>query len=547
MAFNKYILDLFYKKRTLSTTKVILYTSLYFVFFHNSSFFQHVLQVYPISVKNSGFLLSLAVVFTSLLIVLFSLLSSKYTIKPLLLFFLLLSSITAYFMDNYNVVIDYIMIQNTLETNLAETLDLLSPKLLYYVLLLGILPSFFVYTVNIESVNWKKSALNKIKAMLISLLVIVGIVLTFSKFYTSFAREHEFLRHYTNPTYYLYSVSKYLRKNVNRTPIVVAPLGIGARITETDDDKNDDLTELVILVVGEAARADHFSLNGYQKETNPLLKKENIINFSNLCSCGTSTAYSIPCMFSVYDRADYDYKKGASTENILDVLTHTKEIEILWRDNNSSSKGVASRVPYENFRTSKNNSICTDGECRDEGMLIGLDSYIEQRKGKDILIILHQMGNHGPAYYKRYPKEFEKFTPVCQTNQLEDCSQEEISNAYDNALLYTDYFLSKVINLLKKYDESHETALIYMSDHGESLGENGVYLHGLPYFIAPDAQTHVAALIWLGKAISKEKNITKIKQNQDNVYTHDNLFHTLLGIFEVETTIYDEKMDILHN
>jgi lipid A ethanolaminephosphotransferase len=544
MQFSKHLHSIFHKKRTISTTKLILYTSLFFVLFHNVSFFQHVLQVYPISLKNIGFLLSLSLVLTTVIIFLFTLLSSKYTTKPILIFFLLVSSAAAYFMDNYNVVIDHIMIQNTLGTDLAETFDLLSPQLLYYCFFLGVLPVFFVSRVNIEPANWKKSARNKLRNMLISLLVIIGIALPFSKFYTSFAREHKSLRYYTNPTYYLYSVGKYLRKNVNQKKIVIAPLATDAKITELDDDER---TELVILVIGEAARADHFSLNGYQKETNPLLKKENIINFSNMCSCGTSTAYSVPCMFSFFNQADYNYKKGASNENILDVLIHTNQIEILWRDNNSDSKGVALRIPNENFKTSENNSICSDGECRDEGMLIGLDSYIEQRKGKDILIVLHQMGNHGPAYYKRYPKEFEKFKPVCRTNQLEECSKEEINNAYDNAILYTDYFLSKVINLLKKYDASHETALIYMSDHGESLGENGVYLHGLPYIIAPDAQTHVAALMWLGSDISKEINIKKVQQNKDKPYSHDNLFHTLLGIFEVGTNIYDETMDILHN
>ena len=240
-------------------------------------------------------------------------------------------------------------------------------------------------------------------------------------------------------------------------------------------------------------------------------------------------------MFSLFDKSDYSYKKGISTENVLDVLNHTKEISVLWRDNNSDSKGVALRVPYQNYKSSKNNTIC-DEECRDEGMLVGLDRYIEEKKGKDILIVLHQMGNHGPAYYKRYTKEFEKFKPTCKTNQLEQCSKEEISNAYDNAILYTDYFLSKTINFLKRYDKTYTTAMIYMSDHGESLGESGIYLHGLPYFMAPDAQTHIGALMWFGEEVNK---------NIDKRYTHDNLFHTLLGLFEVTTEIYDGDMDIL--
>jgi len=302
-----------------------------------------------------------------------------------------------------------------------------------------------------------------------------------------------------------------------------------------------------LYVVGEAARADHFELNGYQRETNPLLKQEDIINLSNVSSCGTSTAESVPCMFSIYTKDQYSYKKGITTENVLDVLKHTKKIAILWRDNNSDSKGVALRVPYQDFKTPKNNTICTDGECRDIGMLQGLDDFIKKNKGKDILIVLHQMGNHGPAYYKRYPKKFEKFKPTCKTNELEKCTQQEIINAYDNAILYTDYFLDNVIKFLKKYDKTYDTAMIYMADHGESLGENGVYLHGLPYFMAPNAQTHIGAIIWLGKGMKKEIDIQSLKAKSKKHFSQDNLFHTLLGIFQVQTKVYNQKMDILHN
>lgn len=294
------------------------------------------------------------------------------------------------------------------------------------------------------------------------------------------------------------------------------------------------------MVVGEAARADHFSLNGYERETNPLLKKEEIIDFSHMYSCGTTTAISVPCMFSIYDRNDYDTQKGLHTENVLDVLSHAG-VEVIWRDNNSNSKGVADRVQYENYRTAENNTICDD-ECRDEGMLVGLEQRIEA-SDKDMIIVLHQMGEHGPAYYKRYPKAFERFTPTCQTNQLEACSQEEIANAYDNALLYTDYFLSQTIQLLKKYEESMDTAMFYMADHGESLGEGGFYLHGLPYFIAPDTQRHVGSLLWLGKDFPVDKE--KISNAASNKFSQDNLFSTLLGLFDVQTEVYKKEMDML--
>jgi len=543
MSFVKPLISFLSLKRKVTTTQLICYISLFFIFFDNFTFFEHVLQVFPFSLKNIGFLASLSVGLTSVIMFLLSIICWKYTTKPVLILFLILSSAAAYFMDAYDVVIDHMMLQNIIETDLAETFDLLSAKLIYYIFLLGVLPAVFIYRVEIEYVSWKKTAFTKIRDILFVSFILFVSILLFSKFYTSFFREHKSLRYFTNPTYYIYSVGKYINMNFNNGKIVVAPIGTDAKVIEIEE--GDDYTELIILVVGEAARADHFSLNGYQKETNPLLKKENIINFTNMYSSGTSTAFSVPCMFSILDRADYSHKKGKTIENILDVLNHTNQIEILWRDNNFNSKGVALRVPYENYTKPENNPICTDGECRDEGMLVGLDKYIDKRKGKDILIILHQKGSHGPAYYKRYPKNFEKFKPTCQTNQLEECTKEEINNSYDNSILYTDYFLTKVISLLKKYEGSHETAMIYMSDHGESLGENGIYLHGLPNFIAPDCQTHIASLMWFGEEISKDINLEKVRQNRDKQYNHDNLFHTLLGLFEVETEIYDDKMDIL--
>ena len=434
-------------------------------------------------------------------------------------------------MDSYHVVIDSEMIQNIMQTDFHESIDLLNIELFLYLFLLGIFPSYMVYWIPVQYDSIKIEFKKKIKIMLLMLLTIVLIFFSFSKFYTSFFREHKPLRFYTNPTYWIYAVGDYIALTMNNTKIKMKIIAADAKIFQTNERNN-----LVIMVVGEATRADHLALNGYKRQTNPLLVNKQIINLPHVSSCGTSTAHSVPCMFSIYNRDNYSYIKGLSTENVLDVLQHTKQVEILWRDNNSDSKGVALRVPYEDYKTPQNNTIC-DIECRDEGMLIGLDNYIEKKKEKNILIVLHQMGNHGPDYNKRYTKKFEKFTPVCETSQLEKCSRESINNSYDNALIHTDYFLSQVIHLLKKYDTTYKTTMIYMSDHGESLGENGLYLHGLPYFMAPDAQTHVGAMVWLGTNNKQKINPTK-------AYSHDNLFHTLLGLFNVQTEVYKKELDM---
>ncbi len=442
-------------------------------------------------------------------------------------------------MDQYKVVIDYVMIKNVVQTDYAETYDLLTLRMFCYFIVFGVAPSILVYKLHIEMISLKKSVLLKLRDISAICVVIFILLFSFSKFYTSFFREHKELRYYVNPIYYVYSFWKYADKEIFVRKKKLIPIGLDAAAN------SHEKKEIVIFVVGEAARADHFSLNGYKRTTNPFLAKEGAASFSNVSSCGTSTAYSVPCMFSSFSREEFDSSKGEEYENILDLLQRTGSVDVLWRDNNSDSKGVAVRVPHQDYKSSTLNTMSADGECRDEGMLVGLDQHIAQHASKDIFIVLHQMGNHGPAYYKRYPKEFAKFTPECQTNELEECSAEEIVNSYDNALLYTDYFLEKIIDFLKKYDASHDVALLYFSDHGESLGENGVYLHGIPYIIAPEAQTHIGAVMWFGSHLQKKLDMNELAKHKNKKYSHDNIFHTLIGLFHVETSLYEKELDML--
>jgi len=537
MKFNK---QTKYNYNSISKTRLILYTSIFLVLFDNYSFFNNLLGVYHLD-ANVGFVVSTVLVLLSLVVLIFTLLSSKWTTKSMLMIVVLISSMASYFMNTYHVVIDSTMMRNALQTNLHESMDLFSLKQVFYFILLGLLPAYVIYRTPIKHSSLKEELWQKLKVISISLVVILFSLFLFSKYYTSFFREHKPLRYTVNPIYWMYSIGKYINLTYDNKPIVLKKMGLNAGIEDENRSK-----KLLIMVVGEAARADHFSLNGYKKETNPKLKKEDIINFSNVYSCGTATAISVPCMFSLLDRNDYSYKRGRSQENVIDVLKHTKKVALLWRDNNSDSKGVALRVKYEDYKTPTKNTVCIEGECRDVGMLVGLNDFISKQKNKDILIVLHQMGNHGPAYYKRYTKKYEKFTPVCKTNQLEECSKEEIANAYDNAILYTDTFLSKVITLLKRHDKTHQTAMLYMADHGESLGENGLYLHGLPYFMAPDAQKHIASILWLGKQSKENLDIKHLQKISKQNLSQDNLADSILGFFKVKTNVYRPNMDIFH-
>ncbi len=521
----------------ISNLRLIFITALFLIAFDNFAFYKNVTEVYPVSTGNIGFLCSISVVLISVTVLLFSIFCFRYTTKPVLITILLLSSLASYFMNNYNIVIDETMIQNTIQTNTSEVFDLLNIKLFIYLIFAGIIPSIIVYKIKIKYRSFKRELLSRLIIIFSLLVIIIIAAFPVSDYYTSFLREHKPLRYYTNPAYFLFSTGRYIAQNLRGSERAITPIGEDAKISAKDRDRK----KLIILVVGEAVRADRLHMNGYERETTPLIEKEEIINFPEMYSCGTTTSVSIPCMFSSLTRAGYSDKKVRSTYNILDVLS-AAGVNILWRENNSSSKGVADRVNYEDFKNPEKNTICNP-ECRDEGMLVGLQEYIDSKRSGNILIVLHQMGNHGPAYYKRYPEEFEKYTPVCKTSQLEECSAHEISNAYDNAVLYTDYFLSKVIALLKE-NSQFETAMFYISDHGESLGENSIYLHGLPYFMAPENQKHIPAIMWFGEGFNIDRK--RMREAARERYSHDNLFHTLLGLMDVETSVYNRDMDITH-
>ncbi|HSH07739.1 MAG TPA: phosphoethanolamine--lipid A transferase [Burkholderiales bacterium] len=526
-------------RRGLTANTLIVVVAVFLTAFGNGAFISNLLKTYALDGSTAVPLLSLIVVFGGTTIVLLAALCIWRATKPVLIFFLLLSSLAAYFMDSYGVVISDEMLHNAALTNVAEVRDLLNVKLLAYFVVLGLVPAVLVARLPLRWRGLRSELLARLKLLGFTLATMAGVVLAFGSFYASFFREHKVLRAYANPTYYSYAAIQYLRQRL--TPEVdtaLAPVGRDAKIPATDPHR-----ELIIMVLGETARADRFSLNGYARDTNPQLREAGAISLTNVWACGTSTAVSVPCMFAL-DGESGSAARGTGRENLLDVLQHAG-VNVLWRDNNSDSKGVALRVPYEDYRSPKLYPVC-DLECRDEGMLGDLQRYIDAHPSGDIFIVLHQMGNHGPAYYRRYPAAFERFKPACRDDDLSRCSRDEIDNAYDNAILYTDHFLAQTIALLERNDAHFETALFYVSDHGESLGEGGLYLHGMPKLIAPDTQVRVPVVLWFGKNFD-DVDLPALQKKRDVRFTHANIFHTVLGFLEIETSVYQAGLDILQD
>lgn len=506
--------------------------TLWLMGFDNYALVSHLSQLYPPLGGQSGLLLSLLLFFTLVTAIWLLLISHGRSARWLLALILFSSAFAGFYMQEFGIIIDTVMLDNLLQTDSKEIAGLLSWDMLFFVIAIGLVPALWILLRAPQA--WFQRDSLRIRGLHIGLLLVVMVAIVWpnSAGYASFIREHKLARMYANPSFMHYSLIKWTNQFFHVPESAVLEHVAG----DTQKLGTNPKHELVIMVVGETARYDRFSLNGYHKQTNPRLQQENVVSFKQVTSCGTSTGVSVPCMFSVLGREHYSAEKAKHMENALDVLKQ-HGISVLWRDNNSDSKGVATRMAYENFQSPALNKAC-DTECRDVGMLQGLDKYIQAHHKQDIMIVLHQMGNHGPEYYRRYPKSFEKFTPVCRSSDLSKCSQQEIDNAYDNAILYTDYFLSEVIQLLKKYDNSHETAMLYVADHGESLGEHGFYLHAAPYMIAPKEQTHVPAILWLGKQF--EYSISQVQPYHNYPLSHDDLFCTLL-------TAYELKSDTCHS
>lgn len=477
------------------------------------------------------------------LVALFNLVLLAFSLRPLLrvLLTILLPTTAAasYFMHQYGVVIDVNTIRDIFQTDQAEAGDLMSIKMAAYILLLGVLPAVILWRVRWLERPFAHDSKAKLKAAALSLAVIALAIAPFFGEFLSVFRETPQLRLTLTPTNYIAAVTKYARKREGKAKEMAAVGRDAERMPEPNARPH-----LFVIVVGETARAANFSLNGYARDTNPELRKvSELINFPNARSCGTDTAESVPCMFSGLTQSDFTNTKAAVRENLLDVLRHGG-VDVLWRDNQSGCKGVCDRVSTETLTGMAHPTFYASTGNFDEILLDGLETRVGQIR-RDTVVVLHMMGSHGPAYWKRYPAAFERFTPACKDAQFSHCTTEEIVNAYDNTILYTDHVLARLISILSGA-EGVEAGMIYLSDHGESLGEHGIYLHGMPYALAPREQTQVPFMTWLSPSLRADNGIADgcLEAQASAPVSHDNLFHSVLGIMDIATTQYDSRLDI---
>lgn len=532
------------RRPALSRISFLVLFSIYISVMLNIAYYQQALTDMPLdSLHTTLVFLSMPVVAFSVINIIATLASFLWLDRVVIALFILVSASAQYFIQNYGIVLDRSMIANMLDTTGAETFALLTPKMVITLLLSGVLMAVLAFWVRIKKTSpfWK-SALYRLISIAISVALILLVAMLFYKDYASLFRNNKELVKSLSPSNSIVaSWSYYSHHRSDNLPLV--KIGEDAKqIPQMSYGKKN----LTILIVGETSRADNFSLGGYGRETNPLLAKDNVAYFPHTTSCGTATAVSVPCMFSNMPRDRYDDTLAAHQEGLLDIVQRAG-IKVLWNDNDGGCKGACDRVQHQDMTSLNLPGMCINGECYDDVLFHGLDDYIANLQGNGV-IVLHTIGSHGPTYWHRYPPQFRKFTPTCDTSQIQECSQQQLVNTYDNTLLYIDYVVDKAINVLKSHQDQFTTSLVYLSDHGESLGENGAYLHGLPYAIAPATQKHVPMLIWLSPEYQQRyavngECLNKLAKNGE--FSQDNLFSTMLGLTGTQTSEYVAADDIL--
>ncbi|HHR0835560.1 TPA: phosphoethanolamine transferase EptA [Klebsiella aerogenes] len=533
------------RRPVLSRTAYLTLFACYIGIFLNLAFYRQVFPLLPVNnLHNWLVFLSMPIVAISVMNIITTLASFLKLDRVVISLFILLSASAQYFIWTFGVVIDRSMIANIFDTTPAESFALLSTQMVIVLGLPGLLMVLVAWWIKVRrpASFWRGAAMRLLN-IAVSALLIVLVAALFYKDYASVFRNNKELVKSLSPSNSIVALNSwYAHNRMDNLPLVK----IGEDAKQKAVMHNGPRKNLTIVVLGETSRAENFSLGGYDRETNPRLKQDDVVYFPKTTSCGTATAVSVPCMFSNMPRAHYDEELAHHQEGVLDILQRAG-VQVLWNDNDGGCKGACDRVPHQNVTNLNLSGECIDGECYDDVLFHNLDSYIDNLQ-QDGIIVLHTIGSHGPTYYNRYPAEFKKFTPTCDTNEIQSCTQQQLTNTYDNTILYVDYVVDKAIKLLQSKQDKFTTSLVYLSDHGESLGEDGVYLHGLPYSIAPDTQKHVPMLLWLSPDYQQRYGVSSQclqQQAKTNDYSQDNLFSTLLGLLGVDTREYQAKDDLL--
>jgi lipid A ethanolaminephosphotransferase len=462
--------------------------------------------------------------------------------KPLLALVLVFAASASYFVDVYGVLIDKVMIRNVLETNATESFELLTGRMLLQVGVLGILPAVLLLMMPVTLKSWRGELRDRGIAMALTIAGVGVIAGFFYQDHASLLRNHREIRHMLVPVNFIAGLGSHVGDKLKPT-IPYTRIGEDAkRVVSVSGQK----PMLVVFVLGETARAANFSLGGYSRPTNPALSRiKDLIYFPEVASCGTSTAISVPCLFSDMGRSGFDAEEAKARDNLIDIALRTG-LEVQWYGNNTDCKGVCRSVPERRVDRTQHPQACIeDRPCMDGALFEDFFRSLSDIQ-RDRFTVIHTLGSHGPGYHLRYPGEFEQFKPACREVDFAKCSVAEVVNAYDNTLLYTDHLLATTIERLTAISDRVDVAMLYVSDHGESLGENGLFLHALPYAIAPETQTRVPMIFWASPGFKQRVAVEPscAREQSRETVSHDHIFHTLLDLLEIQSVAKRRELAI---
>lgn len=522
---------------TLSQTGLNLIVAAYMLALLNTGFWTRVADVFPGMLAET--LLFGAAIF-GLTVFILELLGPWRLQRPVAAGLILLAASAQYFERNFGVLIDREMVRNVLATTLVESQHLVTVSAIAWIGLTGLLPAGLVFWPRVRRVGpWHQVWRWPLGLALSFALLLGGIFSDFKTFSAALRERQEMMASY-QPGATLVAMLRYGREQWKSAAPVVRPLGTDAR----PGPFLAAATKPVLLVIfaGETARAQNWGLNGYARDTTPGLAARGAVNFPDVTACGTATAVSLPCMFSRLTAAEYSRAGFTGEENLLDVLSHSG-FAVEWHDNNTGDQSIATRTGWAKVDATLAPEACK-GECTDEVFL----PLIRQRLAKitrNTVLVLHMIGSHGPAYHLRYPAGRARFQPECATAVFADCTTEQIVNAYDNTILETDHVLSRTIDLMSDSGRVLP-GMIFLSDHGESLGEDGLYLHAAPRFMAPEVQTRVPMVMWLAPGFADGLGLDTacLRMAATRPVSHDNLFHTVLGLLDVQTAVREPGLDL---
>ena len=526
-----------------TSEQLIVAAGLFWALAVNQPFLAAAMRLHTSAQGSSwAFVLSLGLMLASLHMLLVGLVCTSRTVKPILALLTLVAAFALHFTQAYGVVLDPSMLRNALHTDLAEARELLSWRLALDLLLYSGLPIALLAFARVPARPWRAALLCRARLMGVALAVFVGALLWQFQPLASAMRNHKEMRYLITPANALWSLGTVLAADAHGVTRARRPIGLDA--APGPSWAAQTRPRLLVVVVGETVRGANWGLNGYARQTTPRLAQLPVLNFADVSACGTSTEVSLPCMFAPVGRRDYDESRIRDSESLLHVLARAG-VAVQWRDNQSGCKGVCEGLPTEWVSAATGPGLCQGDRCWDEGLLHGLDLRLQQMQGVQVLV-LHMLGNHGPSYFRRYPAAFERFTPACHDDDLGRCSTEQIVNAYDNAVLYTDHVLARLIGTLDAHASKVDSAMLFVSDHGESLGERGLFLHGMPNAIAPREQTQVPMLMWWSAGFGQSGGIDRpcMQRRAAQPAQHDHLFHTVLGLLDVRTALYEPQLDL---